>query len=78
VNISGNFRKIKNGPYRILRGTGGKLIHEKNLKWEIWWHCPFIWFCECVSWKLESEGLGVLLFMCKSITKPPIKIGNKR
>jgi hypothetical protein len=22
-------------------GVWGKLIHEKNLKWKISWHCPF-------------------------------------
>ncbi len=22
-------------------GAGGKLIHEKNQKQKIWWHCPF-------------------------------------
>ncbi len=34
------FEKIRNGPNGILRGWG-KLIHEKNQKSKISWHCPF-------------------------------------
>jgi hypothetical protein len=25
----------------LFPGTRGKMIHEKNLKRKIWWHCPF-------------------------------------
>ena len=25
-------------------GAGGKLIHEKNQKQKISWHCPFKWY----------------------------------
>jgi hypothetical protein len=35
------FEKILNGSKGILRGLGEKLIHEKNLKSKISWHCPF-------------------------------------
>jgi hypothetical protein len=35
-----NFRKILNAPNNT-RGLGGKLIHKKNLKSKISWHCPF-------------------------------------
>jgi hypothetical protein len=34
------FEKIWNGPFGIPRAWG-KLIHEKNLKSKILWHCPF-------------------------------------
>ncbi len=34
------FEKIRNGPTGILRAWG-KLIHEKNQKSKILWHCPF-------------------------------------
>ncbi len=35
-----NFEKIRNGRSGILRCLG-KLIHEKNQKSKISWHCPF-------------------------------------
>jgi len=36
------FEKIRNEPKGILRGLAwGKLIHEKNQKSKISWHCPF-------------------------------------
>ncbi len=37
-------------------GAGGKLIHEKNLKSKISWHCPFKFafhFCSTTHWKLR-------------------------
>ncbi len=27
----------------VYSGAGGKLIHEKNQKQKISWHCPFKW-----------------------------------
>ncbi len=35
------FEKIRNGPNGIYSGAWGKLIHEKNQKQKISWHCPF-------------------------------------
>jgi hypothetical protein len=35
--------QIRNGPNGVLRGLG-KLIHEKNLKSKISWHCPFKYY----------------------------------
>ncbi len=40
ADISAILEKIWNGPNGILRGLG-KLIHEKNQKSKISWHCPF-------------------------------------
>ncbi len=34
------FENIRNGPIGLLRAWG-KLIHEKNQKSKISWHCPF-------------------------------------
>ncbi len=39
-----NLREISNKFHTVLMGysvAGGKLIHEKNLKSKISWHCPF-------------------------------------
>ncbi len=35
------FEKFRNGLNGTLWGGGGKLIHEKNQKQKISWHCPF-------------------------------------
>jgi hypothetical protein len=38
------FEKIRNGPnviHMLYSGAWGKLIHEKNQKSKILWHCPF-------------------------------------
>ncbi len=46
VDTGGNFaretggKKIRNDPNVIIRSLG-KVIHEKNLKQKISWHCPF-------------------------------------
>ncbi len=29
----------------VYSGAWGKLIHEKNQKQKISWHCPFKWSC---------------------------------
>jgi hypothetical protein len=34
------FEKVLNGPNVGYTGAWGKLIHEKNLKLKISWHCP--------------------------------------
>jgi hypothetical protein len=41
ANISVNFRgkKNQNDP-NVIGGAWGKMIHEKNLKQKISWHCP--------------------------------------
>jgi hypothetical protein len=39
ANTFGNFRKTWNDPIVILKAWG-KMIHEKNLKQKILWHCP--------------------------------------
>ncbi len=44
-------------------GAGGKLIHEKNQKQKISWHCPFNWLCK--KWiELAYVTLSVLLALC--------------
>ncbi len=40
ANISTNFQQIWNDPNNIFRGACRKMIHEKNLKQKISWHCP--------------------------------------
>jgi hypothetical protein len=34
-------KKVAWPSLQIYSGAWGKLIHEKNLKLKIWWHCPF-------------------------------------
>ncbi len=56
------FEKIKKGPNGMLKG---KLIHEKNLKSKISWHCPFNysmnsrlwspWRSENWDWKFSNS-----------------------
>ncbi len=41
ANISANFRKNSKWSYCYCQGLGGKMIHEKNLKQKILWHCRF-------------------------------------
>ena len=42
ANISANFREKKFETVLMeYSGAGGKLIHEKNQKQKISWHCPF-------------------------------------
>ncbi len=41
ANISANFRKKFETVLMEYSGAGGKLIHEKNQKQKISWHCPF-------------------------------------
>jgi hypothetical protein len=43
-----NFRKIRNCPNGILRGSG-EMIHEKNLKLKISWHSHFKAYSEKCS-----------------------------
>ncbi len=41
ANISASFRKNLKTVIMGYSGAGGKLIHEKNQKQKISWHCPF-------------------------------------
>ncbi len=41
ANISANFRKKFETVLMGYSGAGGKLIHEKNQKQKVSWHCPF-------------------------------------
>ncbi len=42
-------------------GAGGKLIHEKNQKQKISWHCPFnnIISCQCEKRQEEENVLNL-------------------
>ncbi len=54
-NISINFwKKNGNRPNGRLR-TWGKLIHEKNLKLKILWHCPFKLFIKSKQSYIQGE-----------------------
>ncbi len=41
ANISANFRKKFETAQMVYLGAWGKLLHEKNHKQKISWHCPF-------------------------------------
>jgi hypothetical protein len=41
ANISANFRQKFETALMVYSGAWGKLIHEKNQKQKISWHCPF-------------------------------------
>ncbi len=71
-------------------GAGGKLIHEKNQKQKISWHCPFkglqSWtntFCMCAevvkiasSWKVFASVLELLnMLWGQAMGWPPGNIG---
>ncbi len=59
----------------LLSGAWGKVIHEKNLKQKISWHCPFNQAEECIgmltySHKLcRSERCTCMLFLRKVTLK---------
>jgi hypothetical protein len=42
-NISANFRKKFETNLMVYSGAWAKLIHEKNQKSKISWHCPLKW-----------------------------------
>ena len=42
-------------------GAGGKLIHEKNQRQKISWHCPFK-YAGILGWNLNETTLGSLVF----------------
>ncbi len=47
-------------------GAGGKLIHEKNQKQKISWHCPFKQSVVRINWKkifkkFSKEGVSASL-----------------
>jgi hypothetical protein len=45
-------------------GAGGKLIHEKNQKQKISWHCPFKEWIEFTCQEFfEREGLSELIVL---------------
>ncbi len=47
--------------FMVYSGTWGKLIHEKNLKLEISWHCPFNGkLCKFRLWKVWCD-LGTIV-----------------
>ncbi len=50
ANISANFRKKFETTLVVYSGAWGKLIHKKNQKSKISWHCPFkpssVTFCQ--------------------------------
>ena len=50
ANISENFLKKFETALKVYSGAWGKLIHEKNHKQKISWHCPF---------KLAEAGPGI-------------------
>ncbi len=41
ANISANFRKKFEMALTVYSGAWGKMIHDKNQKQKISWHCPF-------------------------------------
>ncbi len=62
ANISANFRKKFEMILMLFSGAWGKVIHEKNLKQKISWHCPFNMTKSCeraletISTYLESTN----------------------
>ncbi len=42
----------------VYSGAWGKLIHEKNLKSKISWHCPFKWGRRTRTCVIEGERTG--------------------
>ncbi len=54
-------------------GAGGKLIHEKNQKQKISWHCPFnmfikkIWFWYSFLGFLKHFSVSCDAFVCKPL-----------
>ncbi len=53
----------------LLSGAWGKVIHEKNLKQKISWHCPFKYCCDVINtdpreyWAIyRGPGLCPVLF----------------
>ncbi len=58
ANISANFRKFKM-ILMLFSGAWGKVIHEKNLKQKISWHCPFkicLHLAELLCWPDDRSG----------------------
>ncbi len=53
-------------------GAGGKLIHEKNQKQKISWHCPFKSFISFLS-PISSQIIGVSSISCPRVQ---IKVHN--
>ncbi len=57
VNISANFRKKFEMTLVLFSGAWGTVIHEKNLKQKISWHCPFK-SAQCENFELSFFTLS--------------------
>ncbi len=45
-------------------GAGGKLIHEKNQKQKISWHCPFKGYVNGPKQKTIQTNFCILKYIC--------------
>ncbi len=53
-------------------GAGGKLIHEKNQKQKISWHCPFkLRISSQIFEKIWNDPYGILRGWGKTIHEKP-------
>jgi hypothetical protein len=59
-------------------GAGGNLIHEKNQKQKISWHCPFKWFSlkvlfyKLFTLRVYDKCLHIRMSVCQQYVRKPI------
>jgi hypothetical protein len=63
ANISANFSKNIEITLTLFSGAWGKMIHEKNLKQKISWHCPF-------QLILSVDVLSIIF--CNEVSEPSL------
>jgi hypothetical protein len=66
ANISANFSKNIEITLTLFSGAWGKMIHEKNLKQKISWHCPF-----------KERKFVLFEYRKQSIESPSLNTKNK-